>query len=237
MKGFYFCVMVAFVTSLAASPSADAGTQEGAVIALHAKAHTSDATTLCTTWKPTIPCQDYTTQWPVGSEADIYLVVAHAPDATKGIAGASCGIDYVAAEGVGVDVFGWTLCAYLEFTGEGVNGEWPAAGSGSRITWMATTDCQRTVIGIYGVHAVCGVFHVYAYTDDTFRVTPNLNEEPPELAVADCNASTTYFPTDNCGGCDSHCGAVGFGQDQLGNPCSRCGPVERSTWGAIKRAY
>ena len=68
MKARYLCLMVAFVASLAASPSADAGTQDGAVFALHARSHTTKAATVCTTWMPTIDCDEYNTRWPVGSE-------------------------------------------------------------------------------------------------------------------------------------------------------------------------
>ncbi len=241
MKALYLCVMVAFAASLAASPSVDAGTQDGAVFALCARAHTTKSATTCTTWKPTISCDDYNTEWPVRRTTDVYLVIAQAY-AVAGVAGATCGIYYNPTVAQGVDVFGWTLCADQEFPDAGIHGEWPAAGGGNRIVWSADTNCQRAVIADYGVHAVAGAFYLYAYTEDVFQVTPDWNlGVNPVLAVVDCDGSTTY----RC--CWSTVGSVGFhAVSSYGgcNPCTHSGtdcirdtPVVRSTWGAIKRAY
>jgi hypothetical protein len=247
MKTRYSCLMVAFAVLLMASPSADAGTQDGSVVTVHAKAHTTKATTICTTWMPTIPCSAYITEWALDSAADVYLVVGKAPDVVKGIAGMSCGILYDNAIGSGVDVFGWTLCADLEFTNGAASCppdlppcEWPISGGGNRITWVRTTNCQRTVIAPDGIHAIAGAFYLFAYSPDAFQITPNNNLQIPELAVADCDASTTYL-VDGMGG--RRAGWVGFGFRSGCNPCSEGGPecwpvpVERSTWGAIKRTY
>jgi hypothetical protein len=236
--------MIAALTaavSFALVGGAFAGTQEGSVFTLHAKAHTLKATTICTTWKPTIPCSTYNLTWPVGLATETYLVIAKVPDAVKGIAGVSCGILYDNALGSGVDVFGWTLCADLEFTNGALTCppdlppcEWPISGGGNRITWVSTTNCQRTVIAPDGVHAIAGAFYLYAYGPDIFRLTPNLNLQIPELAVADCNASTTYLPMDG-----SATGWLGFGQPGC-NPCAEyCGPdpVEATTWGRVKTQY
>ena len=77
-----------------------------------------------------------------------------------------------------MDVFGWYLCADLEFTNGGDNGEWPAAGGGNRMTWVMTTNCQQHIIAGYeseGVHAIAGAFYIYAYDEDLLYVQPNLN--------------------------------------------------------------
>jgi len=48
-------------------------------------------------------------------------------------------------------------------------------------------------------YAIAGAFYLYAYSPDVFQLTPNLNLQIPELAVADCDASTTYLRTDGWG--------------------------------------
>ncbi len=189
-----------------------AGTQDGSALALHVKAHTSKSTTACTTWAPTIPCSDYVTAWPIGVAADVYLTVVRG-QLEPGIAGLSCGIDYTTTPGAGVDVSGYTLCGDLEFTNAGANGEWPAAGGGNRIVWDRLDNCQRTLMGSDGVHAVACAFYVYAYSEDQFRVIPNANlQSGPEIMVADCRSSesrvttaasgTVFFSAAASGGCN-----------------------------------
>ena len=184
------------------------------MFALHAKSHTTKAETVCTTWKPTISCDDYNTGGLSAASADVYLVIV-APDPVAGVAGASCWIEYSAAERVGVDVFGWTLCADQEFTSAGVNGEWPAAFGGNRIVWFADTNCQRTVIDDY-VHAIAGAFYLYAYGEDVFRIMPDRN---PETPVADCRGLQRLHllsPAVVRTGCD-----LGFA-DALYHGCNPC---------------
>jgi hypothetical protein len=235
MKRVLTIAALTAAVSLLLVGGAFAGTQDGAVITLHAKAHTSKSLTLCTTWAPTVPCSEYVSTWPLGLSSDVYLVVAKAPDAALGIAGMSCGIDYNGMASKGVDVFGWNLCADLQFTNSGAEGEWPAAGGGNRITWVSTTNCQTEVLGTDGVHAIGGAFYLYAYSGDVFQVTGNMNLVIPELAVADCNASTTMLPMDG-----QASGSVGFGEPGC-NPCVEyCGPVvpvESTTWGRVKTQY
>jgi hypothetical protein len=176
---------------LSAAP-ARAGSQDGARLSLHVQTATIKG--WCSYSDPnshSTPCSEYTTAWPAPGAADVYLVVTQA-DSVDGIAGLSCGIDYDATDLSGVDVDGWTLCADLEFSSAGVNGVWPAAGSGVRITWNPGLRCQREVIGEDGVHALAGCFHVYAYGDDHFTVTRNNNVAGgPELVIGDCAAGET----------------------------------------------
>jgi hypothetical protein len=210
-----FAALLIVLACVIRADPAWAGTQDGSAIALHVKAHTSKGTTVCTTWAPTIPCSDYVTAWPVGTAADIYLVVTRA-QWEPGIAGLSCGIDYAAAPGAGVDVSGYTLCADLEFTNAGANGEWPAAGGGNRITWNRLDNCQRTLMGNDGVHAVACAFYVYAYGEDQFRVIPNANlQSGPEIRVADCSSAESSVTT-------AASGTVFFSAAALGgcNPCT-----------------
>jgi hypothetical protein len=142
-----------------------------------------------------------------------------------GFAGLSCGIDYDGRSGQGVDVLGWTFCGDWEFPNWGEYAEWdihlwPAAGSGSRMTWNHDVRCQDTVLGADGAHALAGVFYVYAYGGDTFSVTENNGlDSAPELQVADC-MNNIYFldPREDVGYVQfSNAPMLGF------NPCTKAG--------------
>lgn len=248
MKRVLMIAALTAAVSIMMVGSTFAGTQPDCVFAVHAKAHTTKGTTVCTTWKPAVACSNYNTNWPLGVNADVYLVVAKGL-VTPGIAGMSCGIQYDNALGSGIDVFGWTLCADLEFTNGAATCppdlppcEWPIAGGGNRITWVMTTNCQRTVYAPDGVHAVAGSFYLYAYSPDVFQITPNLNLQIPELAVADCAASTTLFDL-TTNDAMKRAGSVGFGpvEGYAGcNPCiDNCAPVpvKPTTWGRVKTQY
>jgi hypothetical protein len=177
------------LVGVATGSPAFAGTQDGARVAMHMKAHTVKATTTCTMWSPNtqkLPCSEYVTNWIVGQNCDVYLVVGHG-DPTAGIAGVSCRIQYDNVVGRGVDVFGWTLCADQEAVGAGAFGSWPESGGSNTITWNPTTNCQRTEIGDEGVHAVMGAFYVYAYGTDFLTISPVENN----FAIKDCQGATT----------------------------------------------
>jgi hypothetical protein len=228
-------VLAARLAATSAAVASD-GTQPEAMIVLHAVEHVYPPPhgSPCVVGKPAVPCREYRVTWPVGSSADVYLVAARGyPD--PGIAALSCGIEYDPQPQRGVDMFGWTLCADMEFTNAGAHGEWPASGGGNRIVWSALDACQRTVIHPDGVHAIAGAFYVYAYSPDRFCVTSNANIlGGPELAVADCSAQVTYISTymmfDAC---------IGFGGVSVDNPCKWTVPipVDRTTWGGIKTKY
>ncbi len=245
-----------FVTAVAVvmamSVPAWAGTNPNAVFTLHAKAYTNK--NICTTQSPNsgtpIPCTSYDTDWPLNLPTNVYLVVARG-DAVTGIAGASCGVKYNNAAGGpgvgGVDVFGWTLCADLEFTNGAATCppnvppcEWPISGGGNRITWVLTTNCQRTVAGTDGVHAVAGAFYVYAYSPDILQLTENKNLEIPELAVSNCAASTDLLPfrrvafvTFSASGTEKGCNPC----TEITGECPEPVPVEATTWGKLKNTY
>jgi hypothetical protein len=212
------------VFAMVAAP-AQAGTQPDARIALHVKAHTTKTASLCTTWSPNgeaLPCSKYVTAGELKTPYDVYLIVVRG-NQFSGIAGLSCGIEYQDVPGAGVDVCGWTLCADLEFTNAGSHGEWPRAGGGTRITWVRDTNCQRTVLGTDGVHAVAGAFYVYAYSADALTVTPNNNlDSGPELAVADCSAATDQLSVWSGGKAAFSAGAGVPGI----NPCGSTGGCE-----------
>jgi hypothetical protein len=140
-------------------------------------------------WSPNtqkLPCSEYVTNWIVGQNCDVYLVVGHG-DPTAGIAGVSCRIQYDNMVGRGIDVFGWTLCADQEAVGAGSYGDWPESGGSNTITWNPTINCQRTEIGDEGVHAVMGAFYVYAYSPDYLMVNPVAGG----FEIRDCGGGTS----------------------------------------------
>ncbi len=235
------------VTSLAligvSSVSAWAGTNPNAVFALHAKAHTTKPVSICTTRSPNsgtpIPCTSYVTQWPLATSADVYLVVARG-DSVTGIVGASCGVQYNQAVGMGVDMHGWTLCADLESISAGPNGGWPNSGGGNRMTWVASTNCQRTVAGDQGVHAVAGAFYVYAYGTDVLNLTENKNVAFPELAVANCSGHTDHLPWARVAFVTFSAGGVLEGCNPCTEPnasCERPVPALPTTWSNLKQRF
>lgn len=98
----------------------------------------------------------------------VYLLVVKG-EAAPGVSGLEAGIAYNGMPGAGVDVFGWTSCASLEFPQQG----WPATGGGNRIGWDSLVRCQRTEPGGAGtgVVATAGYFYVGAYGPDLLRLT------------------------------------------------------------------
>jgi len=230
-------------TAAAGTAAAVDNGQSRAVVVLHAQAHNTKApggNPLCSDLDPSLPCSEYTTTWPVGVPADVYLVVARG-DSALGISGVNLGIYYrdegAQADGVGCDVFGYTLCADLEYTnGLDLNDpetEFPASGGGARIIWRRNTNCQRNVVTPDGVQAVACAFYVYAYSPDAFVVDMDRNcFTCPEFQVIDCvgpNLSDMPFP--------AHAGEVGFGTSGY-NPCTAPGvPAIRASWGELKTQY
>lgn len=166
----------------------------------------------------------------------MYLLAATGPlgldegDTQEGIAGLQCGIDFDGTEGAGVEMFGWSLCATLEFSSTG----WPEDGGGNLITWDSTTKCQREQVG------VAGYFYVAAYTPDMFKIIPRPVDGKAQ--VAKCSAEEINlsladlgFVAFSAGGTDTGC-----------NPCVQVNgndtdcsgvPVQRTTWSSIKGLY
>jgi hypothetical protein len=201
-------LLSAICLSLSLAGSLEAGTQDQAVVALHAR--TPYITKVPAGCSPaaqptTLPCSQYTTSW-TDSVAFVYLTVARA-DSLAGIAGLSCGIDYDPAS---LDMT-WSQCRDgISFTNSGPNGEWPAAGGGNTITFV---DCGRDVIEPDGVHVIAGFFYVYAYGSTVLRITDNENLlSDRELRVADCTPTESVLRA-GAGG------AIGFGGIPGHNPC------------------
>lgn len=212
--------LLALGVALGAFPSAPwAGQNYSAKILIHL----TGATTKGACGTRAMPaCGNMTTQGALYPAAYFaYLVVAQG-NATAGIGGLQCGISYPG--GVGqppIDVFGWTLCASLEFSSTG----WPASGGGNLITWDTATKCQRTEPGGpgSGVVAAAGYFYLAAYAEGTLAVTTRPVDG--RAKVADCASNEDIVAVhDN----DLALGSVRFsaGGLQAGyNPCgSETGP-------------
>jgi hypothetical protein len=197
------------------------------LIALHATPATPDSA--CGTFDvgETFCCA-YRTEWPVGEPAYVFLIVAFA-DPDSGVAGLSLGVDYGVEVGQGLNLLDWTLCADGETRFAGAHGEWPAPGSGIKVTWNAETDCQRANPIWGNVHTVAGYWSAYADGPDRLRLTGNAAASQSLPVVTDC------LGRDSAASGEYDVFAVGFGVPS-GSACL-CTSVRRSTWGSIKRQY
>lgn len=169
-----------------------------------------------------------------------YLLAGDA-EATAGLSGEQCGIDYDGAAHSGVDIFSWTLCAGTEIRRDGPGGPWPAPGSGNIIVWGFGTDCRREEPGGpgTGVVATAGYFYLAAYSPDQLKVT--VLPVDGRALISDCNSRIYLI---GGGGIPpnlpSHLGFANFTADGLSpgfNPCGGNVPVRVTTWSAIKGLY
>lgn len=252
-------VMLSLVLQmLATAPVAEAG-MENVRFALHYKPKfvPSKTMSLCdnastSTEEPNYspnytntPCSLYQYHAPLGP-GQVYVVIGNA--GLEGVAAASFGVTYSGSAGQGIDpaFVTWTSCTNgLAFpNSDGVHGDFPQPGGGLRITWGLPEGCQTEIIEPYGVHAVAGVFYVYAYSGALLRLTLNYNiAHGPEAAVADCAGRETdlvamYGPAN----AEWFMGGVGFGNVLGCNPCGEpCPwgnvPVSPTSWGRLKRRY
>ena len=202
---------VGSLESFDSSAPALSGTQDDARFALHAQS--VKAGNSCVDSDPTssgIPCSQYTTEWPVGAAANVYVVIVQG-DAPAGITAAAFGMNYDPVPGSGVDVISWTQCSDVEFLKGGPNGEWPAPGSGIWLSWGA---CNQSVVENEGLHVVAGSFYVYAYDDDLMRVTANeVTLDEPQFVLMDCDFMETTLPPSTPGG------EIAFGTGSGITPC------------------
>jgi hypothetical protein len=186
-------------------------------------------------------CDQYTVDHCPLGPGQVYLVIGRA--GSEGVAAASFGVDYGGSAGSGVDpqFVSWTPCADgLAFpNNDGTHGDFPQPGGGLRITWDPYTSCQTEIIGALGVHAVVGVFYVYAYSDDVLYITTNNNlESAAELAVANCTGAETVLSTlwpSNV--LPYMMGSIGFGTKYGRTPCIGPDLARSTTWGRMKSTY
>jgi hypothetical protein len=143
-----------------------------------------------------------------------------------------CGITYqggasgASNDGLGLDVFGWSLCGTTEIPDAGPV-TWPGAGAGNRISWSAPAECPATEVG------VSGYFYVAAYAPDTLRV---IARPATGLArVQSCDGDTRTLA-------DNELGWAAFSAGQSLSGCNPCvqpcdGPpiaVSEATWSRVK---
>jgi hypothetical protein len=196
-----------------------AGTQESAVVALHVATPAKSPTGPCEQHGFN-PCSSFFVAIPPLTEYCAFLIVAKA-DSLAGIAGLSCG---VLTSNIAIDA--WLLCADAQSPSAG----WPQTGGGNRITWDGDLNCQRGVVSPDGVHALAGVFAIYAYSGDGFlEMTPNYAASESDLLVTDCGSSVSTLQTAGA--------RIGSGTTAGINPCADDVPVTQRTWGRIKQQY
>lgn len=161
-------------------------------------------------------CSNAATAGQLNTPYYVYLVAARGD--LPGIAGLQCGISYQQDspanenDGIGLDVFGWTLCAALEFITPSASA-WPEAGGGSIITWDSLNDCQQ------GETAVAGYFYVTAYSSDVLYVTARPADDAAK--VADCDANE-YILDPALSGPTTDLGYVAFSAGQAEPGCNSC---------------
>jgi hypothetical protein len=169
---------------------ANAGPNENAKIVIHLATPTTK--NACTRAEAQPSCASIVTAGDLSQGYFAYVLVVDA-DSAAGIAGVQFGIEYDQAENTGVDIFGWTKCTTLEFAMEG----WPAAGTGTLLTWDSSTVCQRSQPGGSGsgVVAVAGYFYCTAYGADTLAITPRPADGLASIASCIAEEDTLESPS------------------------------------------
>ena len=229
-------ILAGFAT-VALSTGAQAAGNSNAKIMLHALPTTTKNPCTRVQNVPTAGCPGYDAGidnkalYPTYHYA--YLLVVNGSQ-VEGVAGVQFGITYDgpgAADLAGVDIFGWSLCATLEF--QSPSPAWPNSGCGNLVTWDAVTRCQTSGSPALGTVAVGGYFYLGAYAPAIMRVTPRPVDGLAK--VANCGSvEDIVFTTPN--DAQTFLGAVGFGQPGI-NPCGRDLPplaVTPSSWSGVK---
>jgi hypothetical protein len=147
----------------------------------------------------------------------------------SGLAGVQFGLDYVGGvnsngdPSLAIDIFGWTLCATLEFASP--NPPWPAPGSGNLITWDAVNACQRSAT------STAGYFYLTAYMPATLKLMKRASDNAAK--VADCGSQEVALETQELGWASFSAGASTPGCNPCLTPCGMVA-VQPSTWSSIK---
>jgi hypothetical protein len=216
--------------SLVAGPAAAAVNPNSPKVLLHVKATT--VKNQCSIAALADVCANAVTKGAVSPTTfyHVQLITARGDslDMDSGIAGVQIGLDYQGGASPDggfspISIFGWTLCATLEFASP--NPAWPAPGSGNLITWDAVGSCQRTQL------AIAGYFYMGAYGPGTLRLTPRPADGVAK--VADCGSVEVILPEGALGFAAFSAGAVTEGC----NPCLvDCAPVAvaPTTWSKVK---
>jgi hypothetical protein len=165
---------------------------------------------------------------PTGPFYFIYALLANG-DLASGSTGVEFGITYQDGntggdvDGVGIDIFGWTLCGTLEFPQP--SPVWPKPGGGTLVTW---TPCRT------GETSVIGYFYSAAYGADKMGLIPR--PITGFIKATDCNTAERVMDPGDLGHVAFSAGATTDGC----NSCIQiCPPVavEETTWGGIKGMF
>lgn len=146
-------------------------------------------------------------------------------------AGIQCGITYEKnapgdiLNGTGIDIFGWTLCATLEFATSSPH--WPEPGSGNLITW-SNGQCRATP-------RVAGFFYLGAYGTDRLQVVAH--PLVGDARMADCDGIETVVASGQLGWAGFAPGGQSPGCNPCAGSCDNPTPVRVTTWGGIKAAF
>ena len=140
-----------------------------------------------------------------------FAYVLTAKGSMPNVAGAQFGVTYQdgeiddIADGQGIDIFEWRLCATLQFASVGVR-EWPRPLSGNLITWDAVTYCQSAET------AVLGYFYLGCYgAGDTLHLIPRPADGLAKLAncgsverilISTDLGSVAFTPSGTVSGCN-----------------------------------
>jgi hypothetical protein len=233
MKRALASVIAAGICTAALSTVSFAGPNAGANIELHVLGLTTKAA--CTRQgltpnQQTMPaCENIIGEGNVGTYYFLHVLVTDG-DAAAGVAGMQFGIQYGSgmSDAVGIDIFGWTLCATLEFPQPAP--VWPNNGGGTLITWDSTNRCQQFEPGGAGtgVTGNAGYFYMAAYTPATFQITVRPVDNAAK--VASCAAEEDILePTD--------LGSAAFGGGTGYSPCAFVVPTIQTTWSTVKSLY
>ena len=155
-------------------------------------------------------CQAAVTAGSVGTPAFVYLLGARG--SLPSVSAVECALMYQdgsppsVSDRSGIDIFGWTRCATLEFPSPGPR-VWPAPGGGNLIVHDAVQSCQT------GDVAIMGYFYVSAYSPDALHLV-----ERPVTGIAgitECGAIETALDPADLGSARFAAG----GGDPGCNPC------------------
>ncbi len=210
--------LIAAGLCLGLASGAHAGENASAKILLHVGAVTTK--NACTSVP--VDCRNAVVTGSVGSAYNVYLCVANQSDSV-GVAGMQAGITYNDASNAGIDIFGWNLCANLEFAMAG----WPfSSNTGTLITWDKAGNCQ-----LGPKTTVAGYFYLGVYTPDRLSLIPRPVDGSSK--VADCNAAEENLTAQ----APSPLGYADFGTGSGYNPCQNIVPVETTTWSGVKSLF
>jgi hypothetical protein len=221
-------LVVAALSAAALSSAAFAGPNSSANIELHILGTTTK--NACTRLQTTPTCQTITNEGDLGTYYFLHVLVTNG-NAAAGVAGMQFGIEYGSemSDLSGIDIFGWVLCATLEFPQP--SPVWPNNGGGNLITWDSTNRCQTfepAGLGT-GVVANAGYFYMAAYSPASMEIT--VRPVDGLAKVASCAAEEDLLSG------LVRLGTATFGGGQGLSPWCEVDPTVIATWSTVKSLY